>query len=44
MDLLSLIVIVPNICQGQACVKGTRIPVSVILDNLAKCFPQAIPE
>jgi len=25
----------PNICHGQACVKGTRIMVSVVLDNLA---------
>ena len=25
----------PNICHGQACVAGTRIPVSVVLDNLA---------
>ena len=25
----------PNICHGKACIKGTRIPVSVILDNLA---------
>ena len=25
----------PNICNGKACIKGTRIPVSVILDNLA---------
>lgn len=25
----------PNICHGKACVKGTRIMVSVILDNLA---------
>lgn len=25
----------PEICHGQACVRGTRIPVSVILDNLA---------
>lgn len=25
----------PHICHGQACIKGTRIPVSVILDNLA---------
>ncbi|MBF0308509.1 MAG: DUF433 domain-containing protein [Magnetococcales bacterium] len=24
-----------NICHGQACIRGTRIPVSVILDNLA---------
>ncbi|MBF0460930.1 MAG: DUF433 domain-containing protein [Magnetococcales bacterium] len=25
----------PQICHGQACIRGTRIPVSVILDNLA---------
>ena len=25
----------PEICHGQACIKGTRIMVSVILDNLA---------
>jgi len=25
----------PMICHGQACIKGTRIMVSVILDNLA---------
>jgi uncharacterized protein (DUF433 family) len=24
-----------TICHGQACIKGTRIPVSVVLDNLA---------
>ncbi len=26
----------PRICHGQACVRGTRIPVSVVLDNLAE--------
>lgn len=25
----------PNICHGKPCVTGTRIMVSVILDNLA---------
>ena len=25
----------PAVCHGQACVKGTRIMVSVVLDNLA---------
>ena len=25
----------PNICHGRVCIKGTRIMVSVILDNLA---------
>ena len=29
------IVVDPTICHGKACVKGTRIMVSVILDNLA---------
>jgi len=24
-----------NICHGKACIKGTRIMVSVVLDNLA---------
>jgi uncharacterized protein (DUF433 family) len=25
----------PNVCHGQACIAGTRIPVAVVLDNLA---------
>lgn len=25
----------PHVCHGKACIKGTRIMVSVILDNLA---------
>jgi uncharacterized protein (DUF433 family) len=25
----------PNICHGKPCIKGTRVMVSVILDNLA---------
>jgi len=25
----------PNICHGKACIKGTRVMVSAILDNLA---------
>ncbi len=24
-----------NVCHGTACIKGTRIPVSVVIDNLA---------
>lgn len=43
----------PNICHGKACIKGTRIMVSVILDNLAagetperilKSYPTLQPE
>lgn len=26
----------PNVCHGQACIAGTRVMVSVILDNLAQ--------
>ena len=26
----------PAVCHGQACVRGTRIMISVILDNLAE--------
>ncbi len=25
----------PNVCHGKACIKGTRIMVSVVLDNVA---------
>ena len=32
----------PAICHGKACIKGTRIMVSVVLDNLAA--GQSIPE
>ena len=29
------ILVDPSICHGKACVRGTRIMVSIILDNLA---------
>ena len=29
------ITVSPDVCHGKACIKGTRIMVSVILDNLA---------
>ena len=35
MDWRDYIEVDPEICHGQACIKGTRIMVSVILDNLA---------
>lgn len=35
MNLLKRITIDPDICHGKACISGTRVPVSVILDNMA---------
>jgi uncharacterized protein (DUF433 family) len=35
MDLRERIKVDPVIAHGKACIAGTRIPVSVILDNLA---------
>jgi uncharacterized protein (DUF433 family) len=35
MDWRARISTDPAICHGQACIKGTRIMVSVVLDNLA---------
>ncbi len=29
----------PAICHGKPCIKGTRIMVSVVLDNLAEGMP-----
>lgn len=39
MDWRQYISIDPKICHGQACVAGTRILVSVVLDNLAAGLP-----
>ena len=35
MELRERIKVDPAIAHGKACITGTRIPVSVILDNLA---------
>jgi uncharacterized protein (DUF433 family) len=35
MEWRERISIDPAVCHGQACIKGTRIPVAVVLDNLA---------
>lgn len=35
MNWQDYIVVDPTTCHGKACVKGTRIVVSVILENLA---------
>ncbi len=31
----------PTVCHGRACIKGTRIMVSVVLDNLAEGLTSA---
>lgn len=36
MDWRKRITVDPLICHGKACIKGTRIMVSIILDNLAE--------
>jgi uncharacterized protein (DUF433 family) len=35
------IVVDPTVCHGKACIRGTRVMVSVILDNLAAGEPVA---
>lgn len=35
VDWRDRICVDPGICHGKACIKGTRVPVSVVLDNLA---------
>jgi len=35
MNWHNYITVDPNVCHGNACIKGTRITVSVVLDNLA---------
>lgn len=35
MNWQERITVDPAICHGQACIRGTRIMVSVVLDNLA---------
>ena len=51
--LLQRISIDPNVCFGKACIRGTRIWVSLILENLAEglteaelleAYPQLRPE
>ncbi len=35
MNWQGWITVDPNVCHGQACITGTRIMVSIVLDNLA---------
>ena len=53
MDWQERITVDPSVCHGKACIKGTRIMVTVILDNLAariapdeilRSFPSLSPE
>jgi uncharacterized protein (DUF433 family) len=39
-DLLQRISIDPNICFGKPCIRGTRIWVSLIIENLAAGAPE----
>lgn len=41
MDWRQHITTDPDICHGQACIRGTRIMVSVVLDNLAEGLSEA---
>jgi uncharacterized protein (DUF433 family) len=52
-DLLKRICIDPNVCFGKPCIRGTRIWVSLIVDNLAEgvsesellaAYPQLQPQ
>jgi uncharacterized protein (DUF433 family) len=52
-ELLKRISIDPNVCFGRPCIRGTRIWVSLIVDNLAEgisetelleAYPQLQPE
>jgi uncharacterized protein (DUF433 family) len=34
--LLNRVIVRPDVCHGQPCIRGTRINVAVILDSLAE--------
>lgn len=40
MNWRNYITVDPAICHGQACISGTRVMVSVVLDNLAAGLTQ----
>lgn len=35
MNWRDYIAVDPEVCHGKACIAGTRVPVTVVLDNLA---------
>jgi len=39
MDWREFITVDPHVAHGQACFKGTRVLVSIVLDNLAANVP-----
>lgn len=39
MEWRERITVDPAVCHGQACIKGTRVLVTVVLDNLASGVP-----
>jgi uncharacterized protein (DUF433 family) len=39
-ELLRRISVDPNVCFGKPCIRGTRIWVSLIIDNLAAGVPE----
>ncbi len=39
MDWRERVTVNPQVCHGKACIAGTRIMISVILDNLADEVP-----
>jgi uncharacterized protein (DUF433 family) len=41
MDWREHIVVDPSVCHGQACIRGTGIPASAVLDDLAAGLPVA---
>ncbi len=43
MNWRDYVTVDPAVCHGKACIKGTRILVSVVLDNLAAGLtPEAV--
>ena len=39
MNWQDRITVDPRVCHGKACIRGTRVMVSVVLDNLAASIP-----
>lgn len=35
-ELMARVVVSPGVCGGMPCVRGTRIPIAIILDSLAE--------